>query len=459
MDATIFLIVFIALCLNAVYSIYKWIRNKRNIQKSNKKINELDAKIRILESRLANKESTLRLLKAAAKAETENECAHLLQSTKNTIISLESRTSDLEKEIDEKRSQIIVLDEILLYQDFALYEPKYDFAESSKYKDELTSIRRAQKDLIKNNTAVTGVTNWKVNNSLSEGKKMVKDTSKLLLRAFNNECDMTINKVTYSNFAQSKKRIQQSYDAITKLGRIMSIKISPEYLNLKFNELHLAFEYQQKKQEEKERIRELKAEERELAKLRKEIEEERKKIKKEQAHYSTVIETVKHQILTTASEDEKKALQRKLSDLEKQLSEVNKNLEDVDYREANQKAGYVYIISNIGSFGENIYKIGMTRRLEPMERVYELGDASVPFQFDVHALIFSDDAPKLEAALHQAFEDKKVNMVNGRREFFNVSLEEIESVVKANYDETVEFIQHPEATQYRETLKLKERVE
>ena len=137
------------------------------------------------------------------------------------------------------------------------------------------------------------------------------------------------------------------------------------------------------------------------------------------------------------------------------LSEAEHIISDIDYREANQKAGYVYVISNIGSFGENVYKIGMTRRLDPMERIDELGDASVPFDFDVHAMIFSDNAPALEAALHRAFENRKDNMVNTRREFFNVTLDEIKAVVKANYDKTAEFIDVADAEQYRRSLKMK----
>ena len=130
-------------------------------------------------------------------------------------------------------------------------------------------------------------------------------------------------------------------------------------------------------------------------------------------------------------------------------------LTDIDYRQANMRAGYVYIVSNIGSFGENVYKIGMTRRLDPQERIDELGGASVPFKFDVHAMIFSDDAPALEAALHRAFEDKKVNIVNQRREFFNVTLDEIKDVVKKNFDKTVEFIDIPDAEQYRVSIKMR----
>ena len=151
----------------------------------------------------------------------------------------------------------------------------------------------------------------------------------------------------------------------------------------------------------------------------------------------------------------KTVLEEKLDEMQAQVAKIDKNLADIDYREANQRVGYVYVISNIGSFGENIYKIGMTRRLNPQERVDELGNASVPFNFDVHAMIFSKDAPALENALHHAFDDRKVNMVNKRREFFNVSLDEIEKVVKENFDGSVEFEKTALAEQYRESLKIK----
>ena len=149
----------------------------------------------------------------------------------------------------------------------------------------------------------------------------------------------------------------------------------------------------------------------------------------------------------------------KKEELENQLKKIDKEFKDVDYREANQKAGYVYVISNIGAFGENVYKIGMTRRLVPEDRVDELGDASVPFDFDIHAMIFSDDAPKLEAALHNAFADRKLNLVNQRREFFRVSLDEIEKVVHENFDGTPNFTYIAPAEQYRQSLKMREQQE
>ena len=246
-----------------------------------------------------------------------------------------------------------------------------------------------------------------------------------------------IEKVKFNNFEKIKSQIEKSADAIDKLNIRNKISITSQYLSLKIKELELVHEYRQKKQDEKEAIKAARAEEREQAKLQKEIEEQRKKIKKELAHYQNAKEQLTEQ-LKKATEDERLLLQEKINGIDHQLGEIEKNIKDIDYRESNQKAGYVYVISNIGSFGENVYKIGMTRRLEPQDRIDELGDASVPFTFDVHAMIFSDDAPKLEAELHRAFDNKRVNMVNGRKEFFNVSLDEIERVIKENHDKIVE---------------------
>lgn len=282
---------------------------------------------------------------------------------------------------------------------------------------------------------------------------MVSDTQKLLLRAFNTECDELISKVKYTNFDASLNKIYKSAETISKLGTIMNISITPAYLDLKVKELRLSFEYQQKKQEEKEAQKAARAELREAARLQKEIEAQRKKIEKEQTHYQTAYE---HLLIQLQSDPENKDLLDKKLELESQLNDIDKAMKDIDYREANQRAGYVYVISNIGAFGPNVYKIGMTRRLDPQDRVDELGDASVPFNFDVHAMIFSDDAPALETALHRAFEDRKLNMVNTRREFFNVTLDEIKSVVKKNFDKTVEFIDVPDAEQYRISQKMKQ---
>lgn len=385
----------------------------------------------------------------------------LLENEKNAktqeITALNSNILELKGQINSLKDDIIEFNDEILFQSFGLYHPRYSFANSAQYKDRLDAIRAEQKSTIKNGNATTGNMAWTVNGNAQQGKKMVKDTQKLLIRAFNTECDDVIDKVKFNNIDSAIKRISKTKDAISKLGTVMSIAITEYYYGLKIQELYLAYEYAQKVQEEKEEQKRIREELREQAKLEKEIEAERKKIAKEQTHYSNQLNTLNKQLENTnLSDEERAALEDKKMQVQGQLEELDKSLKSVDYRAANQKAGYVYVISNIGAFGENIYKIGMTRRLEPMDRVNELGDASVPFNFDVHAMIFSDNAPVLEAALHKAFENKKVNMVNTRREFFNVTLEEIEAVVKANYDKTVEFTRLAPAEQYRETLKIKE---
>ena len=372
----------------------------------------------------------------------------------DTINSLNYKINNLNGQINAMNVQIFKLDEEIGMQEFGLYRPHYDFATSEQYSNRLEQIRNGQKNMIKLGNAVTGNMNWTVNGSIPQGNKMVRDMQKLLLRAFNSECDEVIDKVRYNNYDKAFARISKSCEAISKLGSMMGVAITQPYYNSKIAELQLALEYRIKKQQEKEEQKEIRARLREEAKLQKEIEEARKKIAKEQSHYQNALAAV-NEHLNRADGADKEALLLKKQEIEHQLAEIDRSIKDIDYREANAKAGYVYIISNVGSFGENVYKIGMTRRLEPMDRIDELGDASVPFNFDVHALIFSDNAPALEAALHRAFENRKVNMVNPRREFFNVTLEEIEKVVKQNYDKTVDFIRFAPAEQYRESLKIK----
>lgn len=376
----------------------------------------------------------------------------------NAKRAIESDIANLNADLQEKRNQIIEFDTKILLQDVSLYKPVFDFMNSDEYKNHLNEIREKEKELIQRGLAVTGSDNWTVDNNAARGKKLVNDTKKLLLRAFNAECDHCIEKVKYHNFDSYEKRIETAKRTIGKLGKVMSIEISNDYYNLKIKELHLAFEYQQKKQQEREEIRQLKEQAREEAKLQKEIELARKKIRKEQTHYENAIESIKERLLSVIDETEKETLIEKLEELKENAAQVEQHMKDIDYRESNQKAGFVYIISNIGSFGENVYKIGMTRRLDPMERVRELGDASVPFSFDVHAMIFSSDAPKLEAALHQAFNNNKVNMVNTRREFFKVSLEEIKRVVRENFDGSVDFIDIADAEQFYESEQMRKQL-
>ncbi len=396
-----------------------------------------------------------------------------LEKILKKISELKKEEISLNKEIQQKNNQIdllnekykttyenlVILDEKVLMQDFGLYEPLYDFASSDDYKDTLKKNRDTQKEMIKNKTAVSYYDGWTVNGSKAEGKKMNNANIKQIIRTFNTECEVIIDKVKFNNIQSMEQRIKKSFDALNKMNETNRLSITTKFFDLKIEELHLAYEYQLKKQEEKEEQKRIREELREQAKLQKELQEAKKNLTKDINHFCNALKTVKQQLLSNdLSEDKKLLLLEKQATLESQLNDLNKKLADVDYRQNNQKAGYVYIISNIGAFGENVYKIGMTRRLDPQDRVDELGDASVPFNFDVHAMIFTEDAPALENALHKAFDDRKLNMINERREFFNVTLEEIECVVKANYDKTVEFKKVAAAEQYRESLKIRQSI-
>lgn len=362
--------------------------------------------------------------------------------------------AQIAEEINRKSSQIVDLDSQIEMQDFGLYVPRFDFANSTLFKDRLAECRKQQKMMVKEFEDQANRSNWTVNNSKSQGRKMVKQIAKLLMRAYNGECDEIVRKVRTANIEKSIERVYKSAESINRQATVIQLEIPHTYQRLKEDEVRLAYEFQLQKEKEKEEIREAREKEREERKLAKEIADKRKKLEKEKKQYLSAYEDIERRI-ASASEEDKPGLVSKAAELKGKLADVDVAVRDVDYREANQKAGYVYVISNIGSFGEGVFKIGMTRRLDPMDRVKELGDASVPFNFDVHAMIFSDDAPKLEAALHREFEDRKVNIVNQRREFFRVTLEEIEAVVKANYERTVEFVKFPDADQYRTSEKLR----
>lgn len=375
------------------------------------------------------------------------------------IDKLLSKKQDLSNKIKLKKKDLILLDDEILMQEFGLYKPIYDFESSEKYKQAINNLRVVQKEMIKNKSAVIYSNNWTVDGSKAKGRKMTNDNIKQIIMAFNIECDNLIAKVKYNNIQSIQKRIEKTFERLNKLNESNQVRLTSKYLECKLSELKLVHEYQVKKQEEKEEQKRIREELREEAKLKKELEEAKKNTLKDITHFENALSKLNEQLKSNnLSDEEIKNLQLKKEELEKNIDNLNLSLKDIDYRQENQRAGYVYIISNIGAFGKDVYKIGMTRRLEPMDRIDELGDASVPFNFDVHAMIFADDAPKLENALHKAFENKKLNMVNQRREFFNVTLEEIEKVVKENFDKTVEFKKEPEAEQFRQSLKIKDTV-
>jgi len=408
-------------------------------------------------SRLNKSIEELGLLEIIQKQEMVRKLDVEIRALDGTKLAVAAETKAVNHELAELRKQVVITEEAILMQSFGLYAPRYEFANSDAFKERLSTIRTSQKELIKQGSAASGSESFTYNGKASLGTKMVKDMQKLLLRAFNSECDECINNVKYNNFDAAKQRITSSSDAISKLGKMLSVAITTAYFKLKIEELHLAFEYRLKVQEEKEQSREAREQLREAKKLEKEIEDARRAIDKDKKHFSIALAKIVAQLAGAAGAD-RESLLVKQTELETALAKLADKLKDIDYREANAKAGYVYVISNLGAFGDDVFKIGVTRRLEPFERVDDLGDASVPFEFDVHAMIFSENAFALEAALHKAFEKRKLNMVNHRREFFRAPLAEIKGVISSSFDKTVEWTDLPSAEEYRTSEKMRSAV-
>ena len=306
--------------------------------------------------------------------------------------------------------------------------------------------------MIKSKTAAICTTQWTVEGSREKGKKQTNNTLKLMIRAFNGESDSAIAKVKYSNIKVMENRIRKTFETINKLNETNRCYIAVEFLNLKLKELELNYEMAEKVQQEKEEQRRIKEQMREEEKAQREFEKAQEEARKEEERSQIALKKAEEKLKTAHGEQLNK-LNAQIEKLKADLLQAQQNKERATSMAQLTKSGHVYVISNIGSFGENVYKIGMTRRLEPMDRVRELGDASVPFNFDVHAMIFSENAPELENILHKEFYNNRVNKINDRREFFRVSLNEIKKVAE-KYGVKAEFTMIAEAEQYRQTLAL-----
>ena len=326
-------------------------------------------------------------------------------------------------------------------QDVGIYRYHHPLENAAEYEQRLALLEAQIDEVIKTGKAVLAADMFTFDGSLARGRRMVADLSKLMLRAYNAEADNCVRSLRSGNVTTAKKRLESAVAAIEKLGAIMEMRVNPGYHVLRVQELELTADYQMKVQEEREKAREERELLREQRRAEAELAAEKERLEKERTHYINALEQLRANGDTTAAEE-----------LESRLADIDKAIEANDYRIANIRAGYVYVISNIGAFGSNIVKIGMTRRLEPMDRVRELGDASVPFRYDVHALHFSDDAITLENELHRVFADRRVNFVNERREFFFATPAEVRAVLLEKAGGLLEYSDSPEALEYFQSV-------
>ncbi|WP_130819030.1 GIY-YIG nuclease family protein [Anaerococcus vaginimassiliensis] len=433
----IFILILIILC------IYRAISNKKElIQSGFKSYKNLEAKKSELEKELRELEDTYKINKKdylkfkeetkmqviKEKSEEINEQIKLL-SEKET--SLSNKVFDLENKF--KKLNAI---------DFGVVPTDFEFEKSETYKEKLKNIKLKESELLRKIKS----------NKSTEVTINLDKLNRLLYNAFNTFCDYNLSRLTFKSYPTRQNQIHTNYNKLNRLVKGVT-SIDEKLLDLKLEELESSYAYYKLKEEEKEALRIQREEEAENKRAQKELERKQAKLYKEIEALNIAKDKVNDKLLA-AKDDEIEALRLELQKLEKEISGLQDEKTDIDYRVENTGAGYVYIISNIGSFGEEVYKIGVTRRLDPYQRIQELSSASVPFKFDVHAMIFSYQAYQLETELHRYFDSKRLNKVNNRKEFFNIKLEDIKKVLDLHKELTFDFNPDFEAEEYWATLKM-----
>ena len=375
---------------------------------------------------------------------SRDEAAKLSQSVLNAV----EHENNLEEAIKSLEARFTALSDNYIVPASVLLEElniDYSFSEAGKMYKAATDarLRIAQQDNVITMTAVT-----------ADVRSSIKA---LVLGSFDSQCMQIVAASKSKNFGLLQEKINGLFAQTNEYARqFHNAKISKRYLDAWVSELKwLSSVYEIKKQSQEEQ-RAIREQIREEERARKEFEKAQKEAAKEKATYEKLLTQAMEQA-AKASEGKKAEFEAKVLDLQAKLKEAEEKNQRAQSMAQQTKKGNVYVISNIGSFGENVYKIGMTRRLDPIDRVRELGDASVPFSFDVHAILSSDDAPALETDLHHKFMDNQVNKVNPRKEFFRVDISEVKKYVENKVIKAIWTIQ-AEAEQYRESLRIEEMI-
>lgn len=368
-------------------------------------------------------------------------------SPESQPLSGDARIAFLEAENALLRQQLLAagndapieLDDARVLQDVGIYRYHHPLESAAAYKDRLSELEGRIADLVRADRAIVKSELFTFNNSLPQGRKLASDLARLMLRAYNSEADNAIRSLKAGNVVTAKRRLDASSTAIAKLGSLMEMKINDEFHALRIEEIELTSDWLMKKQEEREAAREERARLREERRVQKELEEERARLDKERAHLANTLGALRAQ----GREDE---------ELVRRLAAVDEAIQQNDFRAANIRAGYIYVISNEGAFGPGVVKIGLTRRLEPADRIAELSGAAVPFRFDTHTLFFSEDAVTLENELHKHFATRALNQANPRKEFFFTTPSEVRDVLLERVGNILEFVESADATEYRQSL-------
>lgn len=411
-------------------------------------IQDLSARLKSMGTRLeqALKHTVPEAESRQAWARFEEESRKLERELGDKRAQVQAELSKLNRELGSAQAQMELIDIGFRRRDFTYEDPR-------SYQDAIRAVEDEQAAMLRSGQAAKCTINWTIDGSEKKAEAMMKKLTKLALRAFNADADAAIAKVKWNNFTAMEDRIRKCEDTIEKTLDKWGIVIDDRYRNLKLKELRLTFEQAEVEQKARDEQRALREQLREEEKARREAERARVEAEQQERKLQQALAKAKQEMEAAHTSDMSKHLLR-IKELETQLNQVSEDkLRAVSMAQLT-KMGHVYIISNLGSFGDDVVKIGMTRRLDPMDRVWELSDASVPFDFDVHALIKCDDAPALEAKLHQKFAHRRLNLVNDRKEFFRVSIQELQTVVqREGFD--VQLTLLAEAKDYRESEVLR----
>ena len=356
------------------------------------------------------------------------------------------------KLFNDKLQELIKLNnEQLKYIDVGLSPPVYKFDDSESLKAKISECLEQQFQVINKGDATAAYSNWEWFGSKSKGSQMVNAYQRLLLKAFNAEFDVIRKQMRHSTYDTASEKSYRLEEQLGMLGETANVSISHNYLNLKIRELsvwHSELERKENLKKEKKRQQTLLREQVKLSggdteEIEDDVYYRKSDLKKAQK--------LALQLHGASALD----MEMKISRMKKEIAQLEAKFQRATSQAQLTKAGYIYVISNIGSFGEGIVKIGMTRRLEPMDRVIELGDASVPFRFDVHTLTFVENAPQIENTLHNKFSSRRVNTENNRKEFFKVSPKEVADAM-AELGIVCDWYFDVEAKEYRESLLIRE---
>ncbi len=439
------IVVIVVFGLGAIALAFAWIRTASKLSSERQGHEEFATRF----NAITDIETEAENLRSKIRGETDVH-AKAVEEHQQRRLKLTNQYESAVAKYQALRGELSLVEERLEDVTFGLYEPHFSFDSSEEYKDAIRECKDRQRALVRGGDAVNTPGDWTVGGSRTEGRKMERQYNKVMLRAFNGECDAAVAKVSWNNANRMVQRVEKAFADINKLGEVMRMSISKQYLKEKVAEIRLTHEHQDKKYQEREAEKEQRAQLREQERAEREIAKALEQAEREEERHQAALEKARAEA-DAATGAQLAKLTKQIASLETKVGEAHNQKQRAQARAELTRSGFVYVLSNQGSFGEGIVKIGMTRRMEPMDRVRELSGAAVPFPFDVHVMMFSDDAPGLEKSLHEHFGERRVNLVNNQKEYFRgVSLEEVETFIRER-GVTAQFTVIAEAREYRET--------